>query len=299
MTPAIASAKEKGLPFKLWTRGKVRDVYDLGTELLIVASDRLSAFDVVLPTKIPDKGILLTQMSNYWFDKLKAVCPNHLVSTTVKSFPKEMRSPCKSLEGRAVLVRKTRRADVECVVRGYLAGSGWAEYKNTGAVCGQKLPKGLLESAALPEPLFTPATKAERGEHDQNINFDQMAGIVGRRLAEKLRSLSLRLYEAAARHAASRGFILADTKFEFGEIDGEVILIDEILTPDSSRFWDRASHRPGSSQVAYDKQVVRDYLLSSGWNKCPPAPALPPQVVKLTRERYVMAYEKITGKKFQ
>lgn len=293
-----AATVESSLPFKVWTRGKVRDVYDLGDKLLIVATDRISAYDHVLPTPIPGKGIVLCQTSNFWFERLKSVCPNHLVAGSVKDFPADIRDKCRGLEGRAALVKKAKRVDIECVVRGYLAGSGWKEYQASRTVCGIKLPEGLVESARLPEPIFTPATKEERGRHDENISFERMASIVGKPLAEKLRDVSLAIFREASKYAESRGFILADTKFEFGELDGKIILIDEALTPDSSRYWDVTLYSPGKSQESFDKQFVRDYLNRIQWNRQPPAPALPADVVAGTRQKYAAAYERLTGQKF-
>jgi phosphoribosylaminoimidazole-succinocarboxamide synthase len=286
------------LPFKVWTKGKVRDVYDLGDKLLIVATDRISAYDHVLPTMIPQKGVVLCQTSNFWFGKLEKVCDNHLVQTDVAKFPSEIRAECASLAGRAVLVKKAQRVDVECVVRGYLAGSGWKEYRESQSVCGVKLPAGLVESGRLPEPIFTPATKEAVGVHDENISFERMAGLVGKELAAKLRDLSLWIFVEASNYAETRGFILADTKFEFGLSDGKIILIDEVLTPDSSRYWDVTQYSPGRAQESFDKQYVRDYLNQIKWNRQAPAPALPPEVVAKTREKYVSAYERITGVKF-
>jgi len=286
------------VPFKVWTKGKVRDVYDLGEHLLIVASDRVSAYDFVLPTPIPKKGILLTQLSNFWFDKLSLVCPNHLVAKDVADFPAEIRKDCGGLEGRAVLVKKAKRVDIECVVRGYLAGSGWKEYQESRSVCGVQLPEGLVESSKLPEPIFTPATKAEQGLHDENISFERTAQLIGQALAEKLRDLSLKIFKAASEHAESRGFILADTKFEFGLLGEKIILIDEALTPDSSRFWDRGAYQPGKQQDSFDKQYVRDYLNQIKWNRQPPVPELPPEVVKRTQEKYISAFERLTSQTF-
>lgn len=286
------------LPFKLWTRGKVRDVYDLDDRLLIVATDRISAYDFVLPTPVPDKGRILCQMSNFWFAKLAAVCPHHLIATRAADFPPEVAQACAGLDGRVVLVKKTRRVDVECVVRGYLAGSGWKEYQASRSVCGVSLPAGLGESARLPEPIFTPATKAPDGEHDENISYERMVALVGADLSERLRAVSLALYAAAARHAEERGFLLADTKFEFGLLDGKIVWIDEALTPDSSRFWDKTLYAPGRPQDGFDKQFVRDYLNRIQWDRRPPVPALPADVVAKTREKYVAAYEKLTGGRF-
>lgn len=294
----IQTADVPTLPLKVWTRGKVRDVYDLGDHLLIVATDRISAYDFVLPTPIPDKGKVLCQTSNFWFAKLADVCPNHLVATEVSKFPDDIRRVCAGLEGRTVLVKKAKRVDIECVVRGYLAGSGWKEYKESQSVCGVKLPAGLQESSKLPAPIFTPATKAPDGEHDENISFERMVALVGADLAQRLRDLSLKIFNAASAHAESKGFILADTKFEFGERDGKIIWIDEALTPDSSRFWDKAAYQAGRSQDSFDKQFVRDYLVRIKWNKQPPVPTLPDDVVQKTREKYIAAYERITGKAF-
>jgi len=294
----MALVADTTLPFKVFTKGKVRDVYEFGDKLLIVASDRISAYDYVLPTPIPDKGAVLCRTSNFWFEKLGGICPNHLLATEVTDFPKELTAYADQLKGRAVLVRKAKRVDIECVARGYLAGSGWKEYKESGVVCGIKLPGGLQESSKLPEPIFTPATKEAVGKHDENISFERMAELVGRELASKLKELTLTLFSAASRAAEGRGFLLADTKFEFGLLDGRIILIDEALTPDSSRYWDAASWRPGVAQDSFDKQYVRDYLTKIGWNRQPPAPALPDDVVKNTRAKYVAAYERITGRRF-
>lgn len=294
----IQTADVATLPFKVWTRGKVRDVYDLGDHLLIVATDRISAYDFVLPTPVPDKGKVLCQTSNFWFAKLADVCPNHLVATEVAKFPDDIRRACAGLDGRTVLVKKAKRVDIECVVRGYLAGSGWKEYKESQSVCGVKLPAGLQESSKLPEPIFTPATKAPDGEHDENISFERMVALVGADLAQRLRDVSLKIFKAASVHAESKGFILADTKFEFGERDGKIMWIDEALTPDSSRFWDKAAYQAGRSQDSFDKQFVRDYLVKIKWNKQPPVPTLPDDVVQKTREKYIAAYERITGKVF-
>lgn len=290
--------RQYSLPFKVWTRGKVRDVYDLGDNLLIVATDRISAYDFVLPSPVPDKGKILCQMSNFWFEKLADVCPHHLVATRVGNFPSEIREACRDLDGRAVLAKKAKRVDIECVVRGYLAGSGWKEYQKGQNVCGVKLPAGLVESAKLPEPIFTPATKAPDGQHDENISFEKMATLIGGDLAARLRELSLKIFKEASRYAESRGFLLADTKFEFGERDGKIIWIDEALTPDSSRFWYAGNYVRGGPQDSFDKQFVRDYLNDIAWNRKPPVPALPPEVVQKTREKYITAYERLTRRKF-
>jgi phosphoribosylaminoimidazole-succinocarboxamide synthase len=278
---------------RLRSRGKVRDIYELGDKLLIVATDRISAFDVVLPTPIPDKGRVLTQLSMFWFERLRDVVPHHVISAT--EFPAELAAHRAELAGRAMLVKKTEPFAIECVVRGYLAGSGWKEYRETGAVCGIALPPGLRESERLPEPIFTPATKATTG-HDENISFDRAAEIVGRARAERLREISLEIYRRAADYAAGRGILIADTKFEFGLLDGEIIWIDEALTPDSSRFWPAEGYAPGRGQPSFDKQYVRDYLERIGWSKQPPAPELPADVVEGTRARYREAYRLLAGR---
>ncbi|MBI5882124.1 MAG: phosphoribosylaminoimidazolesuccinocarboxamide synthase [Elusimicrobia bacterium] len=282
---------------KLFRQGKVRDVYDLGSELLLVATDRVSAFDCILPTPIPDKGKILTQMAAWWFEHTKGVVPNHLITADWKDVCK--RHPglagleAGKFEGRSMLVRRAKRADVECVVRGYLSGSGWKEYQKTGVVCGQRLPAGLQESSKLPEPIFTPSTKADTG-HDENITRDALAALVGKETAEELERLSLSLYEFASRRLAACGLILADTKFEFGTLDGRFIAIDEIVTPDSSRFWDAKAWKPGPSPVNFDKQFIRDYLEKSGWDKRPPAPPLPHDVVERTTRLYRDALRMVT-----
>jgi phosphoribosylaminoimidazole-succinocarboxamide synthase len=273
----------------LLASGKVREIYDLGDELLIVASDRVSTYDVVHPTPVPDKGKVLTGLSSFWFERTRDIVPNHVVSVA-DGVPAEAR-------GRAMVVRKLHMLPIEAVVRGYLSGSGWKDYQQTGAVCGVELPSGLRESDRLPEPIFTPATKAQEG-HDENIDFDGAVELIAdRALAERVRDVSIAVYEAAAEHARARGIILADTKFEFGFVGGELTLIDEALTPDSSRFWDAASYEPGRDQPSFDKQPVRDWLERSGWNKQPPAPDLPDEVVRATAARYVAAYERLTGSK--
>ncbi|HEY1424379.1 MAG TPA: phosphoribosylaminoimidazolesuccinocarboxamide synthase [Candidatus Acidoferrum sp.] len=273
-------------------RGKVRDIYDLGDQLLLVATDRLSAFDVVMPTPIPDKGRVLTQLSLFWFDLLKDVIPNHILSAT--NFPAPFDAFRDQLAGRAMLVRKTQPLPIECVVRGYLSGSGWKEYKASGKVCGIALPSGLRESDKLPRPIFTPATKATSG-HDENISFERAAEMIGQPLAEKARTISLEIYNHAAAYAAPRGVILADTKFEFGLLNNELIWIDEALTPDSSRFWPAAQYAPGGPQPSFDKQFVRDYLERIQWPKTPPGPSLPPDVVVATRAKYREAYRLLVG----
>jgi len=277
-------------------RGKVRDIYDLGGSLLIVATDRISAFDVVMPNPIPDKGRVLTQLSKFWFDLTSEIVPNHVISAEVKDFPKECQPYKAILEGRSMLVVKADPIPIECVVRGYLSGSGWEEYRKTGEICGISLPKGLVESVKLEEPIFTPATKAEAGLHDENINFERVEKAVGEDLAQRLKSLSIAIYKMARSFAEGRGILIADTKMEFGMRDGRLLLIDELLTPDSSRFWPKKEYRPGHSQKSFDKQFLRDYLLSIGWNKSPPAPRLPEVIIQKTRGKYLEAYERLVGK---
>jgi phosphoribosylaminoimidazole-succinocarboxamide synthase len=281
----------------LFHRGKVRDVYDLGDKLLIVASDRVSAFDFVLPTIIPDKGKILHKLSMFWFDYIKDVLPNHLVTGDFSTFPAELKKYT-YLKDRSALVKKAKRVDIECIVRGYLSGSGWKSYKTDGTICGIKLPQGLVESAKLPQAIFTPTTKEEGGKHDENISFDEMSLRIGKKLAEDIRDLSIKIYTKASAYAETKGIILADTKFEFGQVDGKIILIDEIFTPDSSRFWEKSKYVIGKSQDSLDKQFVRDYLESIKWNKQPPVPSLPKDVVEKTREKYLDAYTKLTGKSF-
>jgi phosphoribosylaminoimidazole-succinocarboxamide synthase len=278
---------------KLRGRGKVRDIYEVGDDrLLIVATDRLSAFDVVLPTPIPDKGRVLTQLSLFWFEKLAGVVPHHVISAD--NFCGELAPYANLLEGRAMLVRRTEPAPIECVVRGYISGSGWKDYQKTGGICGIALPEGLRESDQLPEPIFTPSTKATTG-HDENISFDETVSRIGLPLAERLRDTSLTLYRRASQHAAERGIIIADTKFEFGLLGDELIWIDEALTPDSSRFWPANEYVPGKAQPSFDKQYVRDYLEQIGWNKLPPVPELPAGVVTGTKNKYRESYQRITG----
>jgi phosphoribosylaminoimidazole-succinocarboxamide synthase len=277
-------------------RGKVRDIYDLGGSLLIVATDRISAFDVVMPNPIPDKGRVLTQLSKFWFDLTSEIVPNHVISAEVKDFPKECQPYKAILEGRSMLVVKADPIPIECVVRGYLSGSGWEEYRKTGEICGISLPKGLVESVKLEEPIFTPPTKAEAGLHDENINFERVEKAVGEDLAQRLKSLSIAIYKMARSFAEGRGILIADTKMEFGMRDGRLLLIDELLTPDSSRFWPKKEYRPGHSQKSFDKQFLRDYLLSIGWNKSPPAPRLPEVIIQKTRGKYLEAYERLVGK---
>ena len=274
--------------------GKVRDLYDFGPLLLMVASDRLSAFDVVLPTPVPEKGAILTQLSSFWFAKTKSLIPNHLSDVALETLVPEAEDRAR-LAGRAVVVKKTQPLKIEAVVRGYIAGSGLAEYRKTGSVSGIALPPGLVEGDQLAEPIFTPSSKAPVGEHDEPITFDQSVALLGGEVAERVRETSLALYRAGAAWAESRGIILADTKFEFGLLDGELVVIDEMLTPDSSRFWPADTYAPGGPQPSFDKQYVRDYLLALKWDKTPPGPVLPESVIAATRARYVEAYERITG----
>jgi phosphoribosylaminoimidazole-succinocarboxamide synthase len=291
MTRALLRTQIDELP--LIHRGKVRETYEVDDRhLLLVATDRLSAFDVVFDQPIPDKGIVLTRLSAWWFGRLADLGRTHFVSADLERLPEPARTP--ELAPRSMLVRRAERVDAECVVRGYLAGSGWAEYQRSGEVSGHRLPSGLREADRLPEPIFTPSTKAEVG-HDENISREQLAGMVGADVARRLEERSIALYAAGARRAEAVGLILADTKFEFGWIDGELTVIDEVLTPDSSRFWDGARYAPGSSPPSFDKQFVRDFVAGSGWNKEPPAPILPADVIRGTRDRYVAAYERLTG----
>lgn len=276
--------------------GKVRDIFDLGDRLLFVATDRISAFDCIMPNGIPRKGEVLTQISYFWFDQTQSFQPNHLISRPGDPLPANLQAFAQQLTGRSMIVKKAKPLAIECVVRGYLAGSGWKEYRSNQTVCGIKLPPGLKESSELPEPIFTPATKAETG-HDENISFEQAAGIVGKDTAEQVRAASLKIYNTARDYARKRGIIIADTKFEFGLLDGQLILIDEVLTPDSSRFWPADQYQPGKSQPSFDKQFVRDYLETLDWNKTPPAPALPEEVVARTQAKYLEAYERLTGRK--
>ena len=291
MDSVVSQTNLPGL--KLHGRGKVRDIYEVGDNLLIVATDRLSAFDFVLPTPIPDKGRVLTQLSLFWFEKLSNIVPHHVL--TAADFPKELAPFEQTLRGRAMLVRRTEPVPIECVVRGYLAGSGWKEYKASGRICGIALPPGLRESEKLPEPIFTPATKAAAG-HDENISFEGMARRVGRAPAERLRKLSLEIYRRAANYAAGRGILIADTKLEFGRAGDDLIWIDEALTPDSSRFWPAADYATGRAQPSFDKQYVRDYLERIRWSKRSPAPELPSEIVAATRAKYLEAYRQLTGR---
>ena len=293
MSNAVFETKIPGA--KLAARGKVRDIYDLGDKLLFVATDRVSAFDYVLPNPIPGKGKVLNQISEFWFDFFADDIPNHVIATEVADFPAELREHADQLAGRSMLVRKLDMVQVECVARGYLAGSGWKEYQASGSICGHELPAGLQEGSKLPEPILTPATKAPAGEHDENITIPQLAHIVGAPLASKAGALALALYEHAAAHCAKRGILLADTKFEFGLVEDRLTLIDEIFTPDSSRYWLADSWEPGKRQDPYDKQVIRDALEDTGWDKQPPAPALPDEVMAKALQRYKDIEARITG----
>jgi phosphoribosylaminoimidazole-succinocarboxamide synthase len=294
MGEALFETNIKEVP--LLKRGKVRDIYDLGDKLLIVATDRISAFDVVLPTPIPDKGKILTLMSLFWFDFLKDIVENHLITANVEEYPEVLKPYKELLHQRSMLVRKTEVIPVECIVRGYITGSAMKEYQKTGKVCGITLPPGLKEADKLSEPIFTPSTKAEKGGHDINISFDEMVKLVGKETAEILRELSLKIYKKAADYAESKGIIIADTKFEFGILDGKIILIDEVLTPDSSRFWPMDEYEPGKPQKSFDKQFIRDWLKSTSWKGGENPPPIPPDIVEKTREKYLEALYKLTGK---
>ena len=302
--PSTAPLLETSLDaLTLHRRGKVRDVYEVGDDLLIVTTDRISAFDYVLGSGIPDKGKVLTQLSAFWFERMGDLVPHHLISADVDAFPEPLRVYRDLLQGRSMLVRKTRPVPVECVARGYLSGSGWKEYQHTGSVCGVRLPTGLRESDRLPEPIFTPATKAESG-HDVNISEEEAAAIIGQDLTARLKALTLEIYARGVAHAESKGILIADTKFEFGLVGAgspasDVVLIDEVLTPDSSRFWPRAQYEPGHGQPSFDKQFVRDYLEQIRWNKQPPVPSLPDEVVGRTRDKYVEAYRLLSGRELQ
>ncbi len=292
--PIVVSTELEGL--NLLNRGKVRDIYEINDSLLIVATDRISAFDVVIPTPIPKKGIVLTQLSLFWFEFLKDICPNHLITADVDKMPNECKAYKDILSRRSMLVKKAKVLPVECIVRGYISGSGWKSYKSSGTICGIKLPSGLMESDKLPEPIFTPSTKAEAGVHDENISFEKMKDIIGSSLAQKVKEISLNLYKTASDYALDQGIIIADTKFEFGLVDDELILIDECLTPDSSRFWPKDQYKPGGPQPSFDKQFVRDYLESLNWNKKPPAPELPEDIVQKTQTRYLEALKLLAKK---
>ena len=288
-------AEETLSGLKLFSRGKVRDIYDLDNKLLLVASDRISAFDVILPTLIPDKGKILTQMSEFWFAIINDIVSNHLITTRVEEFPAVCQPHKAELEGRSMLVKKSTPAPVECIVRGYLAGSGWKDYQQTGSLCGISLPKGLVEASRLDEPIFTPSTKAPVGAHDVNITFDQMVGKVGKTLATKMRDATVAIYQRARELGEKKGIIIADTKFEFGMEGNYIILIDEVLTPDSSRFWPMDTYAPGKSPDSFDKQFVRDYLLNLPWDMKSPPPVLPPEIVKKTQDKYSEALRRLTG----
>ncbi|VFQ46687.1 phosphoribosylaminoimidazolesuccinocarboxamide synthase [Desulfoluna butyratoxydans] len=281
---------------QLVQKGKVRDIYDLGDSLLMVATDRLSAFDVVLPDPIPEKGRVLTQISLYWYEQMRSLIDNHLITADVDAYPEILKPHAEALRGRSMIVRKAKPLMVECVVRGYISGSGWKSYKKDGTVCGIPLPEGLKESDRLAEPLFTPSTKADVGDHDINISFEEAAEIIGADMAEKVRDISLAIYNKGVEVAAEKGIIIADTKFEFGICDGELILIDEVLTPDSSRFWPKATYKPGGAQESFDKQFVRDYLETLTWDKTPPGPSIPGEVLERTSKKYLEALELFTGK---
>jgi phosphoribosylaminoimidazole-succinocarboxamide synthase len=283
---------------KFYKRGKVRDVYDLGDKLLIVSTDRISCFDVVLPCAIPYKGKVLTALSCFWFGLIKDIIPHHLVTADVEEYPKELHKYKNELLGRSMLVKKTESLSVECIVRGYLSGSGWKEYQKSQSVCGIELPQGLLESARLPEILFTPSTKADTG-HDLNVTQEYVENLLGQESASRLKEASIAVYKKASEYAKERGLIIADTKFEFGRLDNKLILIDEVLTPDSSRFWPGEQYEPGRPQVSFDKQFARDYLESLNWDKIPPAPPIPPEIITKTSLKYLEAYQRITGKTLQ
>jgi phosphoribosylaminoimidazole-succinocarboxamide synthase len=293
MEKTIGDVELQGFP--LFKKGKVRNVFDLGDKLLVVATDRISAFDFILPSLIPYKGKVLTQLSRFWFDFAALICPNHLIATEIADFPAALRPYAEVLEKRSMLVRKTQVVPIECVVRGYLAGSGWKEYKTAGKICGIKIPEGLLESDRLEEPIFTPSTKAEEG-HDLNISLKEMQKIVGGDLARKIKKVSLELYQRASLHALSKGIIIADTKFEFGLAGDELVLVDEIFTPDSSRFWPLRTYARGKSQPSLDKQFVRDYLETTGWDKQSAPPVLPPGIIEKTSQKYREIYRLLTGK---
>jgi phosphoribosylaminoimidazole-succinocarboxamide synthase len=281
---------------QLLKRGKVRDVYDLGDQILMVASDRISAFDVVMPDTIPQKGRILNQISLFWFKVMESICPNHVVTSNVEEYPEVCKRYAEILDGRSMLVKKTNPLPIECVVRGYISGSGWKSYQKSGQICGIQLQDGLKESEKLPEPIFTPSTKEELGLHDINISFDEAVERIGKPMAERVKDLSISIYKKGAELADEKGIIIADTKFEFGIVDNELILIDEVLTPDSSRFWPKSEYKPGGSQKSFDKQYLRDYLLSINWNQKPPAPSLPENVITGTRDKYLEALQKLTGK---
>lgn len=293
MSQPVLNTEFPGL--KLAGRGKVRDIYDLGEALLIVTTDRISAFDVIMNEGIPHKGYVLTQISAFWFRQMEDIIPNHIISTDVKDFPAECQPYADVLEGRSMLVKKAQPLPAECIVRGYLSGSGWKDYKSTGMVCGIQLPAGLVESDKLPEPIFTPSTKAELGTHDENISFEEMEKLCGAEIARKVRDITLKIYSKARDIAATKGIIIADTKFEYGIYNGELIIIDECMTPDSSRFWPKDGYKPGGAQPSFDKQFLRDYLETLDWDKTAPAPPLPDEIVLKTGEKYMEALVKLTG----
>ncbi|MDF1591236.1 MAG: phosphoribosylaminoimidazolesuccinocarboxamide synthase [Desulfobacterales bacterium] len=292
----LKTVKQTDFPtLKLLKRGKVRDIYDLDDSLLMVATDRISAFDVIMPDPIPEKGKILTQISLFWFNQMASIVPNHIISSNIDDYPSACQPYADILRGRSMLVKKAEPLPIECIVRGYLSGSGWTSYQESGTICDIKLPKGLKESDKLPEPLYTPSTKAEAGSHDMNIDFNETVKKIGKPLAEKVKQLSFLVYKKGAEFAEKRGIIIADTKFEFGLVGEDVLLIDEVLTPDSSRFWPKAHYRSGGSQQSFDKQYLRDYLLSIKWDKKPPAPPLPKEVVNNTRIKYLEALEMLAG----
>jgi phosphoribosylaminoimidazole-succinocarboxamide synthase len=294
-----ASIHQTDFPgLQLAKKGKVRDVYDLGEHFLIVATDRISAFDVILPDPIPDKGIILTQISLYWFEVMKPIIQNHVISSNVKDYPKLCKPYAEVLDGRSMLVKKANPLPIECVVRGYISGSGWMSYQESGTICGIPLPTGIRESDKLPEPIFTPSTKEDLGEHDINIDFQETVARIGKTNASTVRDVSLSIYQRGTELADAKGIIIADTKFEFGVVGDEIIIIDELLTPDSSRFWPKDTYQPGGSQQSFDKQYVRDHLLSLNWDKRPPAPSLPKDVIQNTRKKYLEALTRLTGDSF-
>jgi len=288
---------ETNLPLKVFKKGKVRDVYELNNELLLIMTDRISAFDYVLHEPIPYKGVCLTQISKFWFDFFKDKIPNQMISSNISDFPEDLRDHNDTLSGRSMIVKKAEAFPVECIVRGYISGSAWKSYQKDGTVCGIKLPDGMKESEKFEEPLFTPSTKAETG-HDENISYEEMVKLIGKDDAEKIKEISLEMYNKGAEYARGKGIIIADTKFEFGKIDDQIIVIDEVLTPDSSRFWPEDKYQPGEKQPSFDKQYVRDYLSETGWDKNSSPPNLPEHVVKGTTDKYIEAYERLTGEKF-
>ena len=294
----MGTITELNLPFKEFKKGKVRDIYEVDDNLLLIVTDRISAFDWVLPEAIPNKGICLTQISAFWFDYFKDIIPNHMISADISDFPSELQEYADQLYGRSMLVKKAEVLPIECIVRGYISGSAWRSYKKDNTVCGMKLPSGMQESEQFDEPLFTPSTKAETG-HDENISYEEMENIIGADDAAKLKELSLKIYKTAAEYARKKGIIIADTKFEFGKIGDQIIIVDELLTPDSSRFWPADEYQPGKGQPSFDKQYVRDYLSTTDWDKNSDPPHLPNEVILGTEKRYLEAYEKLTGKKLE